>query len=102
MTLDQVIETLDTTIEGKQKLLAALDNAGPMEGPVRNHVAKITAEFLRLNLTELNNIRDHLLLVNETITKEREKAALDNWRSNPDRMGGCYSFEEMAASRGWI
>ena len=101
MTLDEVIATLDTTIQGKQQMLTEFSKAVPVSDPVRNMVLTATCEFLRINLTELNNIREHLLLVKQTTAKDQNQAQEDSWRANPDRMGGAYTSEEIAESRGW-
>lgn len=104
MKLEQVIVTLETTIANKKMLLAKM--AGEMDGTHMEVLAKrATCQFLEVNLTELNNILDHLRLVQETqakaATDAASKAAEDSWKTNPDRMGGCYTFEEIAESRGW-
>jgi len=101
MTLDEVIATLDTTIQGKQRMLTEFSNAAPVRDPVRNMVVTSTCAFLRINLTELNNIREHLLLVKETTAQEPITAQQDSWSTNPDRMVGAYTSLEIAASRGW-
>lgn len=101
MTLDEVIATLDTTIQGKQQMLTEFSKAAPVSDPVRNMVVTATCEFLRINLTELNNIREHLLMVKEAAAQEQRQAHEDSWRANPDRTGGSYTSEEIAASREW-
>lgn len=101
MTLDDVIKTLETTIQGKQGLLAEFERVGPFQDPVRTMVTKVTCDFLRVNLTELNNILDHVKLVREGMAEAETKAAEDSWRDNLDRSGGQFTFEEIADSRGW-
>lgn len=101
MTLDQVIVTLENTIAGKQQLLKQLSTPAPGEDPVAAMVKNVTSQFLSVNLTELNNILEHVRLVKQTDTKVQQDASDLSWKANPDRMGGCYTFEEIASSRGW-
>jgi NADH:ubiquinone oxidoreductase subunit D len=56
-SLSAVITTLDTVIANKSKYKLAL------ESEVQTMEISVTVNFLKVNLVELNNIRDHLLLV---------------------------------------
>ena len=56
MKLATVLGYLDTTMENKEKLLKALKEQPSV-------VNNATAGYLHINLKELNNIRDHLRLV---------------------------------------
>jgi hypothetical protein len=58
MKLQNVIGLLDNTITGKEHLQEMLENS---DDP--GH--QFAREFLKINLTELNNIKDHLLQVTE-------------------------------------
>ena len=58
MKLQHVIELLDNTITGKEHLHDILEGS---DDP--GHA--LAREFLKINLTELNHIKDHLLQVTE-------------------------------------
>ncbi len=90
MTLDQVIRNLENTIQGKRGLLDSINFYTGGNGQAE----QVTAEFLRVNISELERILADL-------KKVQEAASAASWERNPDRMGGCYTYEEIAASRGW-
>ena len=58
MKLQHVIELLDNTITGKEHLRDMLGDSDDL-----GH--EFAREFLKINLTELNNIKDHLQSVTE-------------------------------------
>jgi hypothetical protein len=89
MTLDQVIRNLENTILGKRGLL--FDSINFYTGG--DGVAeRVTSEFLRVNISELERILADL-------KKVQEAATAASWERNPDRMGGCYTQEEIDASQ---
>jgi len=95
MTLEQVIANLERTIQGKRELLSnmAFYNGG------YDPVTQATRGFVEVNVAELDRILQDLRKVQ---TAQRADLAAGSWEKNPDRMGGCYTEEEIAASRGWI
>lgn len=105
MKLEQVILSRQTTIANKRRFLQELEDRNGGTRSLEDLVNRTTCELLRVNLVELNNILDHLRLVEETNTKAAAestiKATEDSCKTNPDRMRGCYTFEEIAESRGW-
>lgn len=90
MTLDQVIRNLENTILGKRELLGSLNFYTGGNGQAE----RVTAEFIRVNISELERI-----LVD--LKKVQASAAAASWERNPDRMGGCYTQEEIDASQRW-
>jgi hypothetical protein len=58
MKLQHVIELLDKTITAKEYFQEILEDSDDL-----GH--EIVREFLEINLTELNHIKDHLLQVTE-------------------------------------
>ena len=94
MTLDQVISNLEHTIQGKRELLS---HAACYTGD--SLVVQATQGFVEVNVAELERILQDLRKVQ---TAQRAEQAASSWAKNPDRMGGCYTEEEIAASRGWI
>lgn len=93
MTLEQVISNLERTIQGKRELLSHI---ACYTGD--SIVAQATRGFVEVNVAELERILQDLRKLKKA--QHAEQAAL-SWEKNPDRMGGCYTFEEIAASRGW-
>jgi hypothetical protein len=89
MTLDQVIRNLENTILGKRGLL--FDSINFYTGG-DGVVERVTSEFLRVNISELERILTDLKQVQEATTA-------GSWERNPDRMGGCYTQEEIDASQ---
>lgn len=94
MTLEQVIANLEHTIQGKRELLSHI---ACYTGD--SLVIQATQGFVEVNVAELEGILQDLRKVQ---TAQRAEQAAGSWAKNPDRMGGCYTFEEIAASRGWI
>lgn len=94
MTLEQVIANLEHTIQGKRELLSHI---ACYTGD--SLVIQATKGFVEVNVAELEGILQDLRKVQ---TAQRAEQAAGSWAKNPDRMGGCYTFEEIAASRGWI
>lgn len=94
MTLEQVIANLEHTIQGKRELLSHI---ACYTGD--SLVIQATQGFVEVNVAELDRILQDLRKVQ---TAQRPEQAARSWEKNPDRMGGCYTFEEIAASRGWI
>ena len=94
MTLEQVIANLEHTIQGKRELLSHI---ACYTGD--SLVIQATQGFVEVNVAELEGILQDLRKV---LTAQRAEQAAGSWEKNPDRMGGCYTFEEIAASRGWI
>ena len=94
MTLEQVISNLERTIQGKRDLLS--DMAFYSDG--YDPVTQATRGFVEVNVAELDRILQDLRKVQ---TAQRAEQAAVSWAKNPDRMGGCYTSEEIAASRGW-
>lgn len=95
MTLEQVIANLEHTIQSKRDLLSDMAFYSGGYDPV----AQATRGFVEVNVAELDRILQDLRKVQ---TAQRAEQAAGSWAKNPDRMGGCYTFEEIAASRGWI
>lgn len=93
MTLDQVIANLEHTIQGKRELLSHI---ACYTGD--SLVIQATQGFVEVNVAELEGILQDLRKVQ---TAQRAEQAASSWAKNPDRMGGCYTSEEIAASRGW-
>jgi hypothetical protein len=90
MTLDQVISSIENTILGKRELL---DGLGFYTGG-NGQSERATAELIRTNISELERILADLKRV-------KEAAAAAGWQGNPDRMGGCYTEEEVARATEW-
>ena len=94
MTLEQVIGNLERTIQGKRDLLSDMTfYSGGFD-----LVGQATQQFVEVNVAELDRILQDLRKVQQA---QRAEQAARSWEKNPDRMGGCYTFEEIAESRGW-
>ena len=94
MTLEQVISNLERTIQGKRDLLSDMTFYSGGYDPV----TQATRVFVEINVAELERILQDLRKVQ---TAQQAEQAARSWEKNPDRMGGCYTFEEIAASCGW-
>jgi hypothetical protein len=93
MTLEQVIANLEHTIQGKRELLSHI---ACYRGD--SLVVQATQGFVEVNVAELEGVLQDLRKVQ---TAQRAEQAAGSWEKNPDRMGGCYTSEEIAASQGW-
>ncbi len=49
----------------------------------------------------LNQLADMIGNRDEQIKQLKQQAADDSWITNPDRMGGGWSAEELDPNRGW-
>lgn len=70
MSIYKIRDTLQTTIENKTKLLGDLEHSLSISTMAESLAIKVTIEFLEINLTELNNILDH---VNAVIIEYNER-----------------------------
>lgn len=95
MTLEQVIANLEHTIQSKRDLLYDMQYYSS-KGDTYMH--GVSETFVEQNVAELERVLQDLRKVQ--MAQRAEQAAL-SWEKNPDRMGGCYTSEEIAESRGW-
>ena len=95
MNIETVAENLRVTIAGKEHLLDQYSKA--LEGDKMLYEQKIAvgaaSEFVKINIDELQRI---LKDVEQCVKKESD----DSWITNPDRMGGCFTEDEMR-NEGW-
>jgi hypothetical protein len=85
MNIQTVAENLRVTIAGKEELLADLKG--------RRIPPEVSIHYLEININELKRIL-------EDVEQCVKQASDDSWITNPDRMGGCYSEDELRES-GW-
>lgn len=98
MNLQTVITNLRNTIAGKEQMLANLEI--PMTATVGERMAKTaTAEFLAINIAELNRILDDLV---ECEVQGKEFSTWAHWQQNPDRSGGQFTQDEIDNANRWI
>jgi hypothetical protein len=94
MTLAHMIANLENTIQGKRELLSSMAHySGGFD-----RVSQATQQFVEVNVAELERILQDLKLVQ---TAQQADRAARSWEKNPDRMGGCYTQEEIDAARVW-
>ena len=89
MNIQTVAANLRNTIKGKEKYLAELRKKYDQTG-----VSSAVAEFLEINIDELNRI---LKDVESCVAKDVEQS----WRDNPDRSGGQFTQEEIDNANRW-
>lgn len=94
MNIQTVIANLLNTIEGKEQMLAHQREAALNSTGIAHHVNAATAQFLKINIEELNNILADCMAVREAdIIKDLEIKELQrqnsdySWQVSPDRMG---------------
>ena len=95
MNLTTVATNLRNTIAGKEKMLAETIKARENNDLAQTPDAALyaTIAFLQINIAELKRILQDV----EQCVKQ---ASDDSWITNPDRMGGCYSEDELR-NEGW-
>ena len=94
MTIQTVRDNLKNTIAGKEKMLTTLQARVGLERAGIDQVAFIaTVNFLEINIAELQRVL-------QDVEQCAKQASDDSWITNPDRMGGCYSEDELKES-GW-
>lgn len=90
MNIETVANNLRNTIAGKEALLTI--SSANMDSDV-DIVDREICEFLKINIAELQRV---LQDVEQCVKKESD----DSWITNPDRMGGCFTEDELNES-GW-
>lgn len=75
VSIYQVRDNLKKTIEGKEAYLARI-----REIPKNTGTSALVAEFLEINITELK-------VILYDVEQCCEKATIDSWIINPERMG---------------
>jgi DNA-binding winged helix-turn-helix (wHTH) protein len=86
MNIQTVAENLRNTIAGKEQLLAELKG--------RRVTPEVSIHYLEININELRRILQDL---EQCVKKESD----DSWITNPDRMGGAYTDEEIHRGSEW-
>jgi flagellar biosynthesis chaperone FliJ len=96
MNIQTVAQNLRNTIAGKEKYLAQVDSAlaGGLASSQLRIALSTTQEFLSINIDELRRIL-------QDVEQCCEKATLDSWRENPDRMGGQFTQDEIDNANRW-
>ena len=96
MNIQTVRDNLRNTIAGKEKYLAQVDSAlaGGLASSQLRIALSTTQEFLSINIDELRRIL-------QDVEQCCEKATLDSWRENPDRMGGQFTQDEIDNANRW-
>ena len=92
MNIQTVADNLRATIAGKEQMLAEFESTTLRAG-ANLEAVYATKEFLKINIDELKRI---LQDVEQCVKKESD----DSWITNPDRMGGCFTEDEMR-NEGW-
>ncbi len=94
MNIQTVATNLRNTIAGKEKMLADYQEARRLWPGGEDAALFATQEFLKVNIHELRRIL-------QDVEQCCEKATLDSWRENPDRMGGQFTQYEISRSNEW-
>ena len=93
MNIQTVITNLRATIAGKEQMLTATQENYRLSTMAEGMALTATVEFLKINIAELQRIL-------QDVEQCAKQASDDSWITNPDRMGGCYSEDEMR-NEGW-
>ena len=115
MNIQTVAENLRNTIAGKEKYLDSLRQGLKADLTDGAYMAvQATAQMLEINIDELKRIlqdveqcefdydelKEDLKEANGRVRQLERQASDDSWITNPDRMGGCYSEDELR-NEGW-
>ena len=116
MNIQTVRDNLKNTIAGKELHLSnAIKIRDEQDLTREQEVANyMTIQFLKVNIAELKQIlkdveqcveefevlKDDLAETNGRVRQLERQASDDSWITNPDRMGGCYSEDELR-NEGW-
>jgi hypothetical protein len=92
MNIATVARNIKNTISGKEMLLDTYQN--PSVNPYPKFVKETMIQMVEINIAELKRI---LQDVEQCVKKESD----DSWITNPDRMGGAWTTEELDPNRGW-
>lgn len=94
MNVYTVRDNLLNTIRGKEELLAQYKQAHILAKGTEDIVTYSVMRFLELNLEELYGILNDVQVC-------CKQASDDSWATNPDRMGGQFTDEEIRRSGEW-
>ena len=100
MNIATVARNIKNTIAGKEMLLVEyIDMRDSLSKEMDAYNAlyagwHATVAMLEINIAELKRI---LQDVEQCVKKE----SYDSWITNPDRMGGAWTTEELDPNRGW-
>ena len=89
MNIHIVRDNLKNTIAGKEKMLESVREGGTTT------VSHTIIHMLNINIDELKKIL-------ADVEKCVEQANIDSWTTNPDRMGGQFTQDEIDNSGRWI
>ena len=93
MNIETVAENLRDTIASKELLVAHYRKVATNQGNALDNINTAFAGFVQHNVDELRCILQDL---EQCVKKESD----DSWITNPDRMGGCFTEDEMR-NEGW-
>lgn len=95
MNIQTVATNLRNTIAGKEAMLASVQEKAKLKlGNIDAYVTGATIGFLEINIDELKRILQDV----EVCAK---KESDDSWITNPDRMGGQFTEEEINRGSEW-
>jgi uncharacterized membrane-anchored protein YhcB (DUF1043 family) len=99
MNIQTVADNLRFRIASKEKLLVEYTD-------MRDSLSKVTDAYQALyshwntNVTELEINIAELKRILQDVEQCAKQASNDSWITNPDRMGGCYTEDELR-NEGW-
>ena len=93
MNISTVANNLRNTIAGKEMLVAHYRKVATNQGNALDNINIAFAGFVQDNVDELKRIL-------QDVEQCGKKESDDNWITNPDRMGGCFTEDEMR-NEGW-
>jgi len=94
MNIQTVRDNLKNTIASKEKYQEELAIAAQTAEFPETTAIDAMVMMLEINIDELKRI---LQDVEQCVKKESD----DSWITNPDRMGGSWTAEELDPNRGW-
>jgi hypothetical protein len=90
MNIQTVANNLRATIAGKEQMLVDLKG--------RRIPPEVSIHWLKINIAELKRILRDVEQCEPSLPGEGNNSS---WITNPDRMGGSFTEDELDPNRGW-
>ena len=109
MNIQNLVNNLKNTIEGKQALLEEWKSRPASDWESTGVSYEAMKKMVEININELQRILEDAIVCsaesiarNIELEKIRKAENIRSWAENPDRMGGQFTQDEINDSNKWV